>query len=75
MTLLHEKYIGFVGFMLALLSFFTDRFLLPGFSLGFNACILLFLLLKIYLYDVKKAIGKVSFAPQMAPMMHTIYED
>ena len=60
MALLREKYIGFIGLMIALFSFFTDRFLLPGFSLGFNICILVSLFLKIYFYDIRKKIPRRS---------------
>jgi hypothetical protein len=71
MAPLHEKYIGYIGFIITFLSFFTNKFLLPGISLGFNLCILLFLLLKMYLYDLKK----ITFAPQMAPIKPSAYQD
>ena len=61
------KYI--IAFAVAL-WLFTDNILPHGFSLGFNVCLLMCLLLK-----ADFSIKNIHFAPQMAPMMYPSYED
>jgi len=61
------KYIVALGVALWLCA---DNILPRGFSLGFNSCLLICLLLK-----VDFGIKTIYFAPQLAPMTYTSYED